>query len=147
MGELRPLDFEGACPRDRPDPEPWGTRGYTPPEFDDPFRGQQRLPEDLYALGVITYLLLAGCPPEHPSSVFTLEKIRKNVPQSVIQLLMELMDADTQRQPAAGEVAQRLEAELKQSNSRIQGVRFSRRANSPKRGSSRKELNTGSVVR
>ncbi|MDQ3917270.1 MAG: protein kinase, partial [Acidobacteriota bacterium] len=32
-GRLRPLDFEGSCPVDEPDPLPWGTPSYTPPEW------------------------------------------------------------------------------------------------------------------
>jgi Protein kinase domain len=110
-GELRPLDFEGACPADSPDPLPWGTPSYTPPEADEPFRGQSRLPEDLYALGAVIYLLLAGRPPDDAAPP-PLEKLRKGVPLAACRVVAALLDRDPRRRPAAQAAARRLEALL-----------------------------------
>lgn len=110
-GEIRPLDFEGACLTDRPDPMPWGTPSYVPPEWRDEFRGQSRVPEDLYALGIIIYLLLTGCLPE-ASRLLPIEKLRRNVPPGARKVIMELLDADPERRPGARAVARRLKAAL-----------------------------------
>jgi hypothetical protein len=111
-GELRPLDFEGACRISRPDPLPWGTPGYTPPQTQNRFGCESQLPEDLYALGVIIYLLLAGRLPDEAVSV-PLEKMRKNVPQPARRLVAQLLDPKPLVRPRAHVVALRLEAALK----------------------------------
>ncbi|HEV7860416.1 MAG TPA: protein kinase [Pyrinomonadaceae bacterium] len=113
QGEMRPLDFEGACPVDRPDPMPWGSPSYVPPEWCDQFRGQSRVPEDLYALGVIMYLLLTGCLPE-ASPLLPIEKLRRDVPPAITEIVMRLLDADPARRPCAGVAARRLQAALSQ---------------------------------
>ena len=108
-GELRPLDFEGACPVARPDPLPWGTHPYSPPESGDAFRGQSRLPEDLYALGATAYFLLAGRQRDESAPV-PLERMRRNVPARARRVLARLLDPDPRRRPEAAEVARELEA-------------------------------------
>ncbi|HYN84135.1 MAG TPA: protein kinase [Pyrinomonadaceae bacterium] len=110
-GRLRPLDFEGACPVARPDPVPWGTPSYIPPEWGEDFNGQSRLPEDLYALGSIIYLLLVGCPPD-AAPALPLERLRRNVPAAARRVVSELLDADPRRRPPARAVARRLTAVL-----------------------------------
>jgi serine/threonine protein kinase len=109
-GELRPVDFEGACPVDNPDPLPWGTRGFAAPESGNPCEGQ-RVPEDVYGLGVITYLLLDGRLPNQSDAV-PLSKKRKNVPKAVVQLVTELLDSNPERRPSAEVTAKRLETAL-----------------------------------
>lgn len=109
-GELRPLDFEGACPVGRPDPLPWGTRAFMPPEGDELFRGQSRLPEDLYALGAVLYFLLAGRTPE--AGAPSLPQVRRNVPPAASRVVAELLDPDPVRRPTAAEVARRLDEAL-----------------------------------
>ena len=111
-GEMRPLDFEGACPVDKPDPMPWGSPSYVPPEWQDEFRGQSRVPVDLYALGVIIYLLLTGCLPD-ASPLQPMEKLRRNIPPSISDLVSELLDAVSVRRPSARVAARRLKAALK----------------------------------
>jgi serine/threonine protein kinase len=109
-GELRALDFEGACPTDSPDPLAWGTPAFMPPESDREFRGQSRLPEDLYSLGAVIYFLLAGRPPD--ASTPPLEKARRNVPADASRVVAELLGRDPVRRPAAAEVVRRLEQVL-----------------------------------
>jgi Protein kinase domain len=108
-GGLRPLDFEGACPVERPDPLPWGTPGFIAPEGDEEFRGQSRLPEDLYALGAVVYFLLAGRPPD-ASERAPLSKMRRDVPEGALCVIAELLDPEPRRRPRAREAARRLEA-------------------------------------
>lgn len=110
-GKLRPLDFEGACEVSRPDPLPWGTPSFTPPEVDAAFRGQSRLPEDLYALGAIVYLLLAGCTPDAAEFVPP-GKLRKGVPEAACAVIAELLDREPARRPDAQTAARKLEAAL-----------------------------------
>lgn len=105
-GELRPLDFEGACPVTRPDPLPWGTRAFLPPEGDELFRGQSRLPEDLYALGAVVYFLLFGRTPD--ASAPPHSKARRHVPAVAAEVVAELLGRDPSLRPAAADVARRL---------------------------------------
>lgn len=111
-GELRPLDFEGACPTDRPDPSPWGTPSYVPPEWDAAFEGQSRLPQDLYSLGVNMHVLLAGCLPDVLPAL-SLKKLRPATPPSVLRLIAELLDPNPRRRPSARAVARRLKTALR----------------------------------
>lgn len=106
-GRLRPLDFEGACPLDRPDPTPWGTPSYAPPEWGAEFRGQSRLPEDLYALGATLHLLLTGCTPD-ASPRLPLEKLRRDIPRAAREVVVALLDPNPGGRPDAPAVARRL---------------------------------------
>jgi hypothetical protein len=106
-GEVRPIDFEGACRIHEPDPIPYGTSSYLPPEWNDLFRGQSRLPEDLYALGVVFYLVFAGRLPD-PDGACRLAQLRRDVPKGVLKIVQNLMCADPQRRPGAEQVVQRL---------------------------------------
>jgi len=114
-GKLRPLDFEGACPLGQPDPLPWGTPSYVPPEWNAGFKGQSRLPEDLYALGAIIHLLLAGRLPD-ASPPRPLERLRLEVPPGTLRLVAELLDPDARRRPTAASAVRRLKAALVESN-------------------------------
>ena len=106
-GELRPLDFEGACPADHADPLPWGTPSYVPPEWGDVPRERGRLPEDLYALGALIYFLLAGAPPD-ATPTLPIRMLRTNTPTEVCAVVDELLDVNPARRPSAAEAACRL---------------------------------------
>lgn len=112
-GELRPLDFEGACPLAHPDPLPWVTPGFTPPPGKQPAAGGSPVYEDLYALGATLYLLLTGELPT-PLAPTPPGRLRRNLPPEVARLIETLLTANPSRQPAAGDVARRLSAGLEQ---------------------------------
>jgi len=102
-GTLKAIDFEGACLIDQPDPAPWGTRRFVPPEWDKPFNGQSRLPEDLYAMGAIIHLMLTGAPPEESSN-----KPKRKIPKDLQKLVDSLLSHNPESRPKAGTVAQNL---------------------------------------
>jgi hypothetical protein len=152
-GALRPLDFEGSCPLDRPDAMPWGTPGFAPParRSADESRGY----EDLYALGAFLHLLLTGRLPE-PSSPRVTAELRRGVPPEACRLVAELLTANPRLQPPAHEVARRLLA-IGANRRRVSTGRkrhaggcsgsLRRRASSSKRGSERRLSKAGSTVR
>jgi hypothetical protein len=110
-GGLRLLDFEGACPVERPDPLPWSTTAFMPPP---PPRGDVTLSgnyDDLYAVGTLIYLLLAGRLPE-PAAPAPIEKLRRGVPPGVGRIVAALLDADPRKRPDAKTVTEELEAAL-----------------------------------
>lgn len=108
---LRAIDFEGACTIADPDPFPWGTHPYTPPESEAPFRGQSRLPEDLYALGKLIFLLSTGRLPD--SDTQPIQDLRTGVPNALGEVVAALLDEDPRRRPTARNVKKRLAEELR----------------------------------
>ena len=110
-GTLRAIDFEGACPIVTPDPFPWGTYPFSPADSEAPFCGQNRLPEDLYSLGKIMFLLLAGRLPEVDSQ--PIGDLRKGVPAGVCEIVSGLLHHDPERRPQAKIVKERLIEEMK----------------------------------
>jgi class IV lanthipeptide synthase len=95
-GELRPIDFEGACPASDPDEEPWGTYGFTPPST-------SRVNDDLYALGAMLYFLFSGRLQLEAQA--PVEKMRSGTPAEVCRVIEQLLSDDPAQQPAAEEVA------------------------------------------
>ncbi|MET0621351.1 MAG: lipopolysaccharide kinase InaA family protein [Pyrinomonadaceae bacterium] len=115
-GRLRPIDFEGACPADDPDPLFWGTPGFTPPEWQEP-NLRTCVSGDLYALGGMLYLLLTGRLPEttDPAPV---ARLRRGVPPEVGALVVRLLDRDPDSRPRAEDVSRVLRTALSASSRR-----------------------------
>lgn len=108
-GTLRPIDFEGACPVDQPDPTPWGTTGYVPPEWVEEPITRSRIPEDLYALGVVLHQLLSGRTPDRIYPLLPLGKLRRYVPLHIRQMISALLNPDPHSRPDSSTVAQLLD--------------------------------------
>jgi hypothetical protein len=109
-GELRPLDFEGACPIDRPDPLPWMTPAFTHSSESGGTRERSAIRDDLFAFGTVLHLLLTGVMPGYDPGPLTIQKLRRNTPVEVCELLSELLDPCASRQTDAASVAGRLRA-------------------------------------
>ena len=121
-GRLRPLDFEGACPSDEPDPLFWGTLGFIPPEWRE-FSPRACTSGDMYALGAMLYLLLTGRVPE-ASDPAAVESLRRNVPAEVRALVTRLLSREPDARPRAEEVSRGLRAALSRDEAGS-SVRFS----------------------
>jgi serine/threonine protein kinase len=104
-GILRPVDFEGACLVAQPDLLPWGTPGYTPPEWGRVPDSGSRLPEDLFALGVTLHQLITGHLPKENVVAPPVEQLRRRVPLSVREVIRALLDPSPQLRPTAYVVA------------------------------------------
>jgi hypothetical protein len=95
---LRPLDFEGACRADNVDPLPWGTPGFSPPEW-RAGRRDSGMPDDCFALGAVLYLLLTGRVPLAPA--IPVERFRRGLPDPVREIVSALLSpVPSQRPPA-----------------------------------------------
>lgn len=111
-GALRPLDFEGACPRGRRSRLAWATPSFTAPEALGGPAAPSNDSNDLYPLGVITYYLLSGGLPHVPGAV-TLGGRRRPVPPEVCRLVSLLLDPNPRRRPTARAAARKLGAALR----------------------------------
>jgi len=107
---LMPLDFEGACLADQPDPMLWGTPGFAPPEWRDADR-QTGLSDDLYALGSILYLVITGRVPA-AADPLPVEEVRRHVPVELRDLVMRLLSSARDQRPTAEAVLLTLKSML-----------------------------------
>jgi len=102
---LRPIDFEGACKIGERTALDWGTRFFLPLDFNnEEYQSDPTI--DLYALGVVIYHLLTGSFPmkENPVPV---KKLRRSTPQSICQIVDELMSPQVSERPGAQAVVER----------------------------------------
>jgi len=110
LGVLRPVDFEGACKIGSRTPLDWGTESFLPADFSNE-KYQSHPCIDLYALGVVIYYLLTGRFPAKENPV-PAEKLRRNIPPSIRQIVSELMSPFVSERPSAQAVAERLNNSL-----------------------------------
>ena len=109
-GDLRALDFEGACPVDRPDMTRWGTPGYAPPEWlYEPVSGS-RLPEDLFALGAVLHQLVTGRIPNEKEPAPPIRKLKRRSAPMLQEIISALLDPAPGSRPDAVTVVKALEA-------------------------------------
>jgi hypothetical protein len=106
-GELRPLDFEGACRIDEPDSMPCGTPGYISPEADKEPPSGSRVAEDLYALGVTLHQLLSGRIPDR-NPLQPIGTLRRGIPPAVREVVRALLDGEPRSRPDAAAVSEAL---------------------------------------
>ena len=98
-GKLQPLDFEGACRINQPDPMLWGTPGFIPPEWQTVEKHTGRT-DDLYALGSMLYLLATGQVPS-ATDLTSPAKLRGNIPNELSKLIVRLLSSDRRKRPSA----------------------------------------------
>lgn len=103
-GDLRPLDFEGACPAAFPDPAPWGTPAFSPPARQPVGCVEPRIYDDLYALGATIYFMLTASLPRDPDPV-PLGRLRRDVPAEARRIISELLDTNPRSRPSPQTVA------------------------------------------
>ena len=90
-GELRPLDFEGACLTAAPDSVSWNTLTVKSADRREELHNQTTATVDLYALGAIIYLLFEGdLPPAARDEVPAMS--RRNVPPMIKNLVLKLLN-------------------------------------------------------
>lgn len=103
-GSVRPIDFEGACSANRPDPLPWSTRFFIPPEMagtisanGEPANSRQ----DMFAMGVSLFQLLDEKLPTFMAKDDRFAIGRQGVPHKVKTLISQLMSRDPSMRPDA----------------------------------------------
>jgi Protein kinase domain len=114
-GELVPLDFEGSCPAACRDPVTWCSPVFAPLTWGGRNGSYSNLPDDLYALGVTVYFMLAGKFPTPPTPT-PIAKLRKAVPAASATLISRLLNPDPARRPTASEAARVFECDTGLSN-------------------------------
>jgi class IV lanthipeptide synthase len=102
---LRPLDFEGACLAHEVPAQPWGTFGYTPPEWLKSVEPRYLEAEDLYALGATLHHIFSGRPPGSDAKLPAIGSLRRGVPPEIRRIIASLADTFPSSRPAATVVA------------------------------------------
>ncbi|HVG21385.1 MAG TPA: phosphotransferase, partial [Blastocatellia bacterium] len=109
-GDLRPLDFEGACRITQPELLPWGTPGYIPSGWIRGYVSGSVLSEDLFALGTALHYVVTGRPPDDNQPAPPIERLRRRVPEAVREVVAALLSPEPQARPEASFVAKVLDA-------------------------------------
>lgn len=107
-GVIRPFDFEGACSIRQPDPLPWSTSFFMPPEAKKYLFKPAQPAMDLFALGVIFFLLIEGRLPDVSSESVKAEINRRDCPAELRNLTEALLCFEAFRRPSAVVVERRL---------------------------------------
>lgn len=119
-GRLRPLDFEGACPIDEPDPLMWSSPGFSPAHRQDtPIESSTS--DDVYSIGAIAYFMLTGRMLDAAGPV-PITKLRRHVPSSVCDLISDLIADDPRRRGSAANAARRFSSILSAMNDHLPSV-------------------------
>lgn len=118
---LRPLDFEGACLAHEAPAQPWGTFGYTPPEWLQDVESRHLDAEDLYALGATLHHMFSGRPPDSDAKLPPIGSLRHGIPPEIRRILSSLTDANPNLRPAATAVADVFYSTLENSVGRQEG--------------------------
>jgi len=101
-GQLVPIDFEGAALIHRPDPLQWSTPTFTSPEPRD-HKVRNGVADDLYALGSVLFLLLTGRLYD-PARPLTIQKLRRNIPPKLCELVEALLGGEPEGRPSGNAV-------------------------------------------
>lgn len=101
-GEIRPIDFESAVQVNDSRPNLWATKAFSPPKTDSTLASAQ---EDLYSFGVLLYFLLWGMLPNDENQN---PKRRGGVPESLLELISNLMQENPNLRPDAITATRRL---------------------------------------
>lgn len=109
---LRPLDFEGACLAHEAPVQPWGTFGYTPPEWLQEVESRHLEAEDLYALGATLHHIFSGRSPESDARLPPIGSLRRGIPPEVRGIVSALTEVIPGSRPAATVVAAALYSTL-----------------------------------
>lgn len=104
-GKLRSLDFECAHRVDEAKPISWSTPGFTRVNDNREIFG---VDDDLYALGAVIYLLIAGRLPHGDTPITNMTRRRRNIPEQMCKIVSALLNVGPQTQLNAGSVARDL---------------------------------------
>jgi serine/threonine protein kinase len=110
--DLRAVDFEGACLLDEAPDQPWGTSGYTPPEWLDEIRSEDLQAQDLYALGATLHHMLSGEPPTSDGALPPIRPRARGIAPVLVAVVAALTDAVPGSRPSARAVAAALNSAL-----------------------------------
>jgi serine/threonine protein kinase len=109
-GQLRALDFEGACPIGQQATTRWTTPAFASAKKSS--SGESGINDDLHALGSVIYLLLSGRLPKPGTSPPPVSSLRRNVPRELYRLVSRLLDSSANSFLDAQVVTAKLRAQL-----------------------------------
>lgn len=110
-GDLRPVDFEGACRKTEKIPLVWGTDDFLPVDWTRDFRRTSTASLDLFSLGAVIYYLFSGRLYSIKQPV-PLGTLRRNLPPNLENLVAALLNPNPQKRPSAKKVVRILRGDL-----------------------------------